>query len=88
MLLSFLVILASIVVKWEQFVSRDVFICLDFCFYFIVVLPEVTRLFDNMVFLLIPHHLVNLILKAPVEAIEAFVLVRRSRALVQFILKD
>lgn len=37
------------------------------------------RLFDNTVFvLLIPHHLVDLLLKAPVEAVESFVLVRRS----------
>ena len=87
MLLSFLVVLASIVVIWEQFVSRDVSICLDFGFYFIVVVPKVIRLFDNKVLLLIPHHLDNLILKAPVEAVEASVLARRSRAL-EFIMKD
>ena len=46
------------------------------------------RLFHYLVFLPIPHHQVDRLLKAPVEAIEAFVLVRRSRTLVHFIMKD
>ena len=85
MLLPFAVILTPIVVKWKQVFSRDIVIPLNVAFNFFVALLKVSRLLDNMVVLLIPHHLFNLLLETPVKAVEAFEFALRTTYLV---LKD